>query len=666
MSELKNELLDILKVAGKPISFKEIITSLKSENIQSLSVIRSALTELERERQVISFKNGKTEPVELYRYIEKNMIGSSVTRDDFEETEKKKLLRCLIDDSTGRYTTLPQEELRKVFSNTAERLLHEDPRELFLKFAEWLKENHASEVNKFREAINSGKKEEAQRYNSNIQKIEECCLSVFSRMLGVPFQLRSIAGDLRPGPFFLKLNKATMEDTSVLDKAQLSKYLNYVIRGNHVVDILKLEDKVPPMHIGGSDASIQSIDLSGVLPWQVEPSEINIITALGVRYDIYKGIRNFDRRPDPKVLAQYERRQAIEEGFLIPPAGTMGFAMEMEKRIKEAAMDLRQFTKDFEMMFTNEPTVKVHFRDGRVFPLEHRLSDALQIDIHGEIVRSSLKVFRNIVNMVEAENGETLFCGFVKRPGVDIIAPLITWFIGFGSATSAEGPIDAAMSLEDFFRSPYSDTYIISRLFSSLNDKLANNELYVTFRLIRRFQSMEEPYVQNFEPTTDRKIWTERLHRYSKETFGGVADDSGAEIIANLCARAAIVQVYCSLVSNPDYEPRTSIPRIEFLLPHSDFEKTLSADSTETSKEQSYLRRILSTMFYPGVLEPYPDQLFFESANSPEIFIAPRPVCDAHISSKEIAKIYRDDFVELLMREAKEYWQSRKLQVPRK
>jgi hypothetical protein len=362
-------------------------------------------------------------------------------------------------------------------------------------------------------------------------------------MLGVPTQLRGPTGILQPGPFFLKLNKTNMEDASVLDKSQLSRFLNFVIRGNHVVDILKLDEKAPPMHIGGSDASIQPINLAGVLPWQVEPSEINIITALGVRYDIYKGVRSFDRRPDPKVLAQYERRQAIEEGFLIPPSGTMGFAPEMENRVKEAAMDLRQYTKDFEMMFTNEPTVKVHFRDGRVFPLEHRLSDALQIDIHGEIVRSSLKIFRNIVNMVEAENGDTLFCGFVKRPGVNIIAPLVSWSIGFGSATATEGPIDSAMSLEDFFRSPYSDTYVVSRLFSSLKDKLADNELYVTFRLVRRFQSMEEPYVQNFEPTTDRRVWTERLLRYSKENLGGVSDDSGAEIIANLCARAAIIQV---------------------------------------------------------------------------------------------------------------------------
>jgi hypothetical protein len=126
------------------------------------------------------------------------------------------------------------------------------------------------------------------------------------------------------------------------------------------------------------------------------------------------------------------------------------------------------------------------------------------------------------------------------------------------------------------------------------------------------------------------------------------------------------VQEQPSFKCNPDYEPRASIPRIEFLLPYSDFEKTLTQESGESIREQGYLKRILSTMFYPGVLEPYPDQLFFSSTDSPQIFVAPRPVCDAHISSKEIAKIYRDDFIELLMREAKEYWRSKSIHILRK
>ncbi|MFA5364662.1 MAG: hypothetical protein WC325_05710 [Candidatus Bathyarchaeia archaeon] len=666
MSELDKTLVELLKSAGKPISFRDIISSLGETDAVPVSKVRSILKELEETRTIISFKDGPADDAtELYRFIDKDILGDSVTRSSFEEQEKQKLLRCLIDDSTGRYSTLPHDEARKMFACAAEKLLHEDPRRLFSRFAKWLQIQHESETRLYKECKNSGRKSEAQDHYAKISRLEECSYSIFSRMLGIPTQIRESSGVLRTGPFILKLNKVTLEDVSCLDNKELEKYLHYGVRGKYVIEKSPIEGRLPPIHIGGSDASIQPISLSSVLPWQVEPSEVNIVTAVGVRYDIYRGVRSFDRRPDPKVLAQYERRQAIEEGLLIPPAGTMGYAREMENRVKEAAMDLRQYTKDFELMFSNEPTVKIHFRDGRVFPLEHRLSDALQMDTHGEIVRSSLKVFRNIVNMIGAEDGDILFCGFVKRPGVSIIAPLIMWYIGFGSANETDSPIDPEMTVEDFLRSPYSDNYAINQIFSAIREKLNKNEAYVTFRLIRRFQSMEEPYVQNFEPTIDRDVWIERLQHYSRENLGGISDDSGAELIAALCARAAVVQFYCSLIGNPDFEANTQIPRIEFLLPHDDLKKALSPNSIESHQEWDYLKRILSSMFYPGVLEPYPDQLFFFTSESPEMFVAPRPVCDAHISSKEIAKIYRDDFIELLLREAREYWRTRAMKFRR-
>jgi len=61
-------------------------------------------------------------------------------------------------------------------------------------------------------------------------------------------------------------------------------------------------------------------------------------------------------------------------------------------------------------------------------------------------------------------------------------------------------------------------------------------------------------------------------------------------------------------------------------------------------------------MFKQGVLVDYPDSLFHFSSNSPEFFLAPKPVCEAHDSAKLIAKIYRDDFIELLINEARTYW----------
>jgi hypothetical protein len=662
IDDLKQKLIQILSSAEKALSMTEVLRTLEDEDIEAqASDVRGALRELEKDHKIASLedKNSHGNSISSYRMITKQMLSEAITRNDFEEQEKRKLLRELIDDSTGRYSTMPPNEIQSMFATAARSLLLEDPRHLFIEFAKWLKVQHMQQVSMYKHFKDKGRKAEAERHYRNLTGLERYADSVFTRMLGVPTQLRN-GSTLRNGPFFLRLNRSTLEDASVLSDTELAKYVGLSVYGAHVIERFSVSGIKPPIHTGGTDASIQPISISQLLPWQVEPSEINIVTSVGVRYDIYKGVRDFDRHPDPRVLAQYERNQAIGEGLLIPPSGSLGFEPEMEDRVKEAAMDLRQYTKDFEMMFSIEPNVKVHFRDGRVFPMEHRLSDALQTTFHGEMVRASLKAFRNIVNMIGTENGDVLYSGFVKRAGVSILAPFVMWYIGFGSKEKLGTSIDPDMALEDFLKSSYTDNYVVNRLFSSIKDQLGKNEVYLSFRILRRFQSMEEPFVQNFEPTTDRKVWSQRLKKYGDEMIGGGSEESGADLIANLCAHAAIVQFYCSLILNPDYEPKAQIPRLELLLPYLDFERTLSSPADGGSRQEEYIRRILSTMFYPGVLEPYPDQLFYFSSESPEVFIAPKPVCDAHISAKEIAHVYRDDFIELLVKEAKLYWLEKK------
>jgi hypothetical protein len=87
-------------------------------------------------------------------------------------------------------------------------------------------------------------------------------------------------------------------------------------------------------------------------------------------------------------------------------------------------------------------------------------------------------------------------------------------------------------------------------------------------------------------------------------------------------------------------------------------DQLLSSGSCSTNEKQ-YVERLLASIYYPGILERYPDSLFPFQDKSPKIFLAPKPVCDAHISAKAIAEVYRDDFMELLVKEARIYWLSR-------
>jgi predicted transcriptional regulator len=657
MPDLKESLLDILKSSNEPLSVGDILEILNYD--EKISSVQQALRTLEEEHKIVSFTEQKRKvgrPRKLYVLVEKEKAVRSITRADYE---RENLLRDLVNDSAGRYSIMPLERVQAIFKSAAERLLQEDPRRLLLRFAKWLKNQHKLEIKLYKKFMNAGSRQEMEKHLRNIERLEKITHQVFAQMLGVPEQLTQKDGTLSPGPFFLKLNKRNLEDDSALNPTELEKYVSYSVHGPSFIEKFAIDSVKLPIRLGGSDSSIQPISLSGLLPWMVEHCELNIITAVGVKYDIFQGASDIDRYPDPSELANYERTRAIEEGLLIPPAGTMGYEVEMENRVKEAAMDLRQYVKDFELMFRHEPAVHIHFRDGRIFPYEHRLSDALQVSFHGDMVRTSLKAFRNIVYMVGAENGEMLYCGFVKRPGTRFMAPLVLWYVGFGSGEDIEKSIDSEMTLEDFLRTPYSDNFVVNQLFAAVKGSLRDDEVCLTFRLLRRFQSLEETPVQSHPPNVDREVWYGRLDRFNKQYFGKSSEESGARLIADLCSRAAVVEFYCSLKIDPKFEPHAQIPRLEFLFPYPDFEEALFLPQDSNTRQIKYIRRLLGVLFNPGVLIDYPDSLFYFEQHSPDFFLAPKPVCEAHDSAKLIAKEYKKDFVELLIREAKAYWASR-------
>ena len=654
----------------------EVLEALADIAEASPSAVRQALNELESERKIMTFPEpggGPGRPKYLYRLIDADAvllppITPDIVEKDEEQRETQQLLRQLIQDATGRYSILPPEEVERIYSEAGKGLEKEDPVDLFYRFGIWIKEQHDKNIDLLKASKNKGDRVSEEKYRNILEKLELYARRIFNEWIGVPAQIRNEQGvHIGPGPYLVALDDRQLKSGSNITPSLFREYLKLSLLGTSVLEKIIPPEIDLPIHIGGSDASIQPISLSYVLPWQVEPGDLSIVTAIGVRYDIFKGVRDLDRSPEPRVLAQYERRQAIEEGLLIPPANTLGYDEEFESRIKEAAMNLRQYVKDHDLMFVSEPVVKIHFRDGRIFPLEHRLYDAIQPGLHGNIVRSALKIFRNITNAIGAEQGKILYCGFVKRAGIAIIAPLFFWYVGFGSADRGS-IIDKGVTLDEFLKSPESDNVVVNRLFAAVSkNNPADKGVYVTFRLLRRFQSMEEAPVQGFSYSTDPELWTTRLGGIAKDLLAADPRRSGVDIVASLCSRAAVLQFYTSLARqlDPKFEKSVFIPRIECLVPYPDL--IFNGGSRPVEKtEREYVRRVLGVMFYPGVLENYPDELVMFSKNSPKVFLVPRPVVESHVGAKAIAEVYRDDFLELLAKEARIYWFSVRLNLPTK
>lgn len=303
MTDLKENLTKILKSAHEPLSVGNILEALEYD--EKVSSVQQALRTLEEEHRIVSFTEPERKvgrPRKLYVSVEKEETIRSITRADYE---RENLLRDLVNDSAGRYSVMPFDKVLTIFRSAAKRLCQEDPRPLFVEFATWLKNQHDSEVKLYKKYVSSGPRNDAEKHLRDIERLEKTAHQVFAQMLGVPEQLSQSNGTLKSGPFLLKLNRRKLEDDSNLDPVKLEKYVDYAVHGSHVIEKFTIESVRFPIRIGGSDSSIQPISLSGLLPWMVEHCEMNIITAVGVKYDIFKDASEIDRYPDPKVLAQY-------------------------------------------------------------------------------------------------------------------------------------------------------------------------------------------------------------------------------------------------------------------------------------------------------------------------------------------------------------------------
>jgi len=663
----------ILKIIGdfpKGATTGEIIDSVTAETDIAVSTIRQALRELELDKKIITFRGPPPEkggrPHNIYKLLEyESAPNETIIRDVVEEQreiEDQHLLYDLVRESSGSYPS-PGKAM-KIYGEAAKRLLEKDPIELYCDFAEWLEKEFHNQLTRWTKIKDS--RDEREKCKNMLDRISEINELVFHGTLGVPVEVKDDNGKtIGPGPVALVLgnNMLPKYPGRLVDRKVLTRYLKQSVFGQRVLERIDTREIPKPLRLGGSDSSAQPIDLSLVLPWETEGRTLSVVTSVGVRYDVYEKTGVPEYSPDPKVLAQYERKKAIEEGLLIPPeaAQSQELGRGMNTRIREAALDLRQYVKDHEILFEREPAVRIHFRDGRVFPLEHRFSDAIDWGLHGELVRSSLRKFRTILNNVTASEGTTLFCGFVKRTVLNIVSYLIHWYIGFGSALDGKS-IDPEMKLEDLFRGG-TDSSILAYIFSALNQ--TDPGIYATFRIVRRFQSLQESYISETSPSTDVSLWRKRLDNHSSfMSVRGVPPDA-LDVYASLLARASVLMFYMSIAAyNPQYERHISIPRIEMLIPYNVIED-YSVDSDHPSHQEPLVQReilwikeLLSALFHEkgGILEKYEADLFPFRANSPKIFLVPKPVNDAHVAATGIAKVYAQDFEALLVREAKRYW----------
>ena len=658
---IHESLVAILEASRKPISLGEILVHLNDKNF-SISRVKRELQKLQEENRIAALPETtdvQGRPKNLYVLLRREN-GTTETKDEADQNASEaenapedSIMKELVRQAAGGILDrVPLAEKKRIYRVTAESLMKEDPVELFVAFAKWLLEKHTSLYSVFENP--RGKKEREDAKNTMLL-LEGIGRKVFNQWFGVPWD--KVEKD-DPHPIVFKLKHTTGGDLSTLDEESLRKFLSYSVFGDHFLEIVKLDPEKRPLRIGGSDSSSYWVDLGRILPWNSSSRPLAIITAAGAKYDINTKATSYDITPDPRVLAQFERRKAIEEGYLITPQ-MLQDEDSMGGRIREAAMDLRQYLKDQEVLFEGK-VINIQFRDGRVFPVEHRFGDAVHYGPHGDMVRRALRGFQNIVARIGTEEGRVLYCGFVKRVNLDVVAPLVLWYIGFGSAKIQGGDPIKSMTVENYATAPenYQHSQLINGLFSAMSDSIPKGHTIVTFRSVRRFQSMQEPKILNSPPSSDRKYWEEFLRDLGKSYEDEEYFEDAISIYAFLLAKASVLTFYSSEPStlNPQVERDVVIPRIEVLVPFGDIGYGDGKKSQIASMELDYVRRIASVITDKDVMDRYSDELFPFDDNSPKVFMIPKPVKEAHEVSKGIAKTYSELFLGLLVRELKASW----------
>jgi hypothetical protein len=626
------------------------------------NTIRSAIKRLLATHRILESgerqaEGGAGRPSTRYAVAE---VGNELKLEHQQETAEEEKSEALLETIiTYSMKNLPKPE-DPIYGLLYAKLLSANAIDVLVQMAKWL----CKEYNEQFQLLKNHRDDRdlREKYKDNLEKIREFSSFYFCSILGVPaYEIDENNGIRRYGPIRIEPVKRDdprgNEPAGLDDEVDLRRYLRMSVFGHFVLQefpVGEFDYKKNP--VAGTDSSVYEIFLRDVAQVYLPNSSISLVTSIGVKLDAIGGQPFYDKHPEPKVLAQYEERAAIEEGFLIPPPGRFGFEEGLEERIQEAAMDLRQYSKDRDMLFSGEYPAKILFRDGRIFPLEYTYQDEINYGLHGKLVRASIRNFLTLTNLTNASKTNTLFCGYVKRTHLSIFAPLAIWYMAFYDPPTNEGPLLRGWKLDDFLSTSFSDTEILSNVFYSSRER-ADRTVVVTFRTLRRFQSTQNAKnLKNYEPTNDSSVWETRIKKALDGEDVAVDVEEVASTFGTLLARSAVLMFYSSLTSDikPTGQKNIAIPRIEIMAPYDelDYDSLPNNDMKIAVSEREYVSKIIASLFgEKGVMTEYPrGDLTGKVSTDPEIFLAPTPVVLAHNYSKELGKIYSSDFKNLLFK----------------
>lgn len=392
-------------------------------------------------------------------------------------------------------------------------------------------------------------------------------------------------------------------DMAKLDPYEGKKRLSSRVIGNRFLEVIDLDDCAHSA-VAGTDGSIADIYLEHSRGSFVPPDPVAVMTAAAAmqvrRQDDQFEYQEFDIYPDQ--LREYGESQAAINGLILSPIFRNWLPEGYYEHSRLAAMDLRQYMEDLRIilketrwrpmgeapLLDNMPRPTMIVRDGRIFPMVHRLEDYEDDGLYGKIVRREIERFtRTLFNLADGPTGRTVYAGTVKNPELSWLSPLVMWYL-LRRRVAVGGK---HITPDQVYRPPLADTAVAHLLFLGLakeRKQALEGRAFRTFRLVRRFSDIAIgkdgslpviPSQNRVVDEADREDWLafikdrqeerRREYRFGRDSSAALSLDE-YEPFVYACWRAATVIAYMapSNVYRPlvidEHGAHFLLPRLEF------------------------------------------------------------------------------------------------------
>lgn len=402
-------------------------------------------------------------------------------------------------------THLRAEAYARAIVEIASKLANENPVDLVVRMARWMVEDLNQLGDEIERKWHSQEIEEVKKLTARLDERLIWARSYFQRFWRLDRSVDEIQGILdlpgQPKHFFRDGKRAHLDEEAAREK------LLHRILGDKLI-----EERVPPTNqhkaAAGTDATVADIFLTHT-PGSFIPPDPVVVTTSAAAMIVHadnasrQEYQDFDIFPDK--LREYEEYNAAVNGLVLSPELMRPIGTGDFKHSRMAAMELRQYGEDFRISTRDakwrplgdvpklgiKPRPTLIFRNGRVFPIVHRLNFYENDSLYGQIVRNQIEKFADVIhNTLSSPMGEIVYGAAVKNPELSWLAPLVFWYL-HNEKVQVEGRV--VVDADDVYKAPFADTAVSHLLFLGVakqSGNFAQERLFVTCRVLRRFSDI--------------------------------------------------------------------------------------------------------------------------------------------------------------------------------